>query len=260
MTREDITSYINQPEQLNRHSLDEIQKLVETYPYFQTAHLLYVKNQHNVGSLKFMESLRYASSYIGDRSLLYYLIHNLIAEYRTDPVKYGRKYAEPTDDNIPAKDDGISLVASSVKGEIKPVEKSDTGQRTTLVSSGDDISYSFTNWFDHLDRVKTAEPGDTFKDRRRIIDNELIDSFILNQPSIKPKVEQPEERKDISEAFVKTDDNLMSETLAKIHISQGYYSRAIHAYEKLSLKYPEKSSYFATQINKIRELKDNPNL
>jgi len=49
-------------------------------------------------------------------------------------------------------------------------------------------------------------------------------------------------------------DALVSDTLAKLLVQQGHYDEAKEMYEKLILKYPQKSSFFAAQIAKLKEL------
>ncbi|NLN31204.1 MAG: hypothetical protein GX158_08260 [Bacteroidales bacterium] len=83
----------------------------------------------------------------------------------------------------------------------------------------------------------------------------LIDRFIIANPRIEPVREQDDiSFPDISKSSAGERDGLVSETLAGIYVKQGYYSRAIDIYEKLSLKYPGKSTYFASLIQEIQEL------
>jgi hypothetical protein len=103
------------------------------------------------------------------------------------------------------------------------------------------------------------ETGDNITDKpvdhsRKQMQSDLIDKFIIANPRIEPQKDKgylPNDDK--SKPFLEESGGLVTETLAKIYVNQGYYSKAIDIYEKLSLKFPEKSSYFASQIEKVKE-------
>ncbi len=52
---------------------------------------------------------------------------------------------------------------------------------------------------------------------------------------------------------IESDQDLATETLARLHVKQNHPDEAIRIYEKLCLRYPEKKAYFTTQIKKIKE-------
>ena len=103
--------------------------------------------------------------------------------------------------------------------------------------------YSFLDWFDII--------GDNIPKVEKKFD--LIDQFIKNSPKIEFSQEKKSDPDVIIEAKIK--DELITETLAKIYVTQKKYNKAIKAYEILSLKYPKKSSFFADQIIDIKKLK-----
>ncbi|WP_293784794.1 hypothetical protein [uncultured Pedobacter sp.] len=81
----------------------------------------------------------------------------------------------------------------------------------------------------------------------------IIEKFLKEDPTIKPP--KPEQIDNENKAKKSAEDNydLVSETLAKIYIEQMLYHKAIDTYKKLSLKYPEKSRYFADLIQSIEK-------
>ncbi len=81
---------------------------------------------------------------------------------------------------------------------------------------------------------------------------DLIDTFIANNPKIVPK----ENLAKVKTKKVTKFDNkeLMTETLAKVYLEQKKYKNAIQAYKILSLKYPEKSGFFADRIKAVQKI------
>lgn len=107
------------------------------------------------------------------------------------------------------------------------------------------------------EKIKSKEYFDinSYQDGDNQSEDDLISRFVKENPRIKPK-EINEEIEDISKESVEENVDLLSETLVKVYIKQGLFEKAIQSYKKLSLKYPEKNTYFASQI-KILEDKIN---
>jgi hypothetical protein len=92
--------------------------------------------------------------------------------------------------------------------------------------------------------------------------NSLIDKFLQTNPgSIRRVAEEGnsaenENRLNVAEKSVTENDELITDTLAGIYLQQKNYDKALKAYKKLSLKYPEKSIYFAARIEEIEKLRN----
>jgi hypothetical protein len=87
---------------------------------------------------------------------------------------------------------------------------------------------------------------------------ELIEKFIKNEPHFENKkgfqLDSEYEQEDLSSKKMKNQDEFTTETLANLFFQQKKYKKAINIYEKLSLKFPEKRTYFAGRIQKIKEV------
>ena len=128
-------------------------------------------------------------------------------------------------------------------------------------------THSFSEWlkitsFKPIDRDETSnipeEKSDT-KPRKKESSItkkfELIDKFLESNPKIVPSKDTP--KIEIKPEDTVKHDGLMTETLARIYLEQKNYEKAIQSYKILSLKYPEKSGFFADQIKAVKQLQEN---
>ncbi|WP_256011140.1 hypothetical protein [Desertivirga xinjiangensis] len=84
-------------------------------------------------------------------------------------------------------------------------------------------------------------------------EDDLIERFIKEEPQIKPPLANMLDTENKARKSSEDNLDLVSETLAKIYIDQMLYHKAVDTYKKLSLKFPEKRTYFAAQISDLEK-------
>ena len=105
------------------------------------------------------------------------------------------------------------------------------------------------------EKSKKAAVKETKKSRPKQQDQKIIiDEFIENNPKIKPvkPTNKKKPSEDLSAKSTEFKPEASSEYLARIYIEQNKKKKAIAIYESLSLKFPEKKSYFASLIKKLK--------
>lgn len=76
MNRNQFISFMDHPDKLSGNDGILLAQLLKTFPYFQTAHLLYAKSLHNEHSVHYNTQLKTTATYATDRKVLHYLITN----------------------------------------------------------------------------------------------------------------------------------------------------------------------------------------
>jgi len=261
-------NYLHHPELLDDRSLVDIEKILDEYPYFQSARLLQIKNMNNQGSISYDRELKRVAVWVADRSKLFYLLDSRVLlpvnEYvAADKPSLTVNISDLTIDfsaltNVTEfeSENKISPSDKDMNDELSQLIMSGSAQASPFFNVGDKVDLEdFINTFKKKSPLEKLEPKSpqNIEDRRK----KLIDNFIIDQPRIVQK-DTNQILPDINASIqIAQEPEMITDTLAKIYINQGKYEKAILAYEKLSLKYPEKNSYFAGQIKKIKELSNN---
>ncbi|MGA1772423.1 MAG: hypothetical protein ACO39T_09155, partial [Flavobacteriaceae bacterium] len=139
---------------------------------------------------------------------------------------------------------------AAVSQQIEPIDTEPQTEKPKTVSPEIPATFSFTEWINQLDSKEQAQEHNNPQSDDKW---GLIDAFIEKNPSIGPirktaTFDDPLKGNEIPQ------NELMTETLARVFVKQEKYEEALKAYTILSLKYPEKNSFFADQIKAIKRL------
>ena len=271
----DYTYLINKPDAINERHHASLEKVIEEFPYFQSARVLRLKHLYNQDSYKYNYALKVAAAFTTDRSVLFdFITSNSFVTVQNG--YYEQKLAELLNINVvgsevietsiptesPANIDTLEQsILSSIKESNQPEEntevKLEIGKPLDFTINE---KHSFQEWlqlsrFKPIERTSSENTISENDDKKKKLD--IIDKFLEANPKIPPITKDAVQV--APEPTIEDKSYLMTETLARVYLEQKKYSRAIQAYEILILKYPEKSSFFADRISEINKIQQNNN-
>ena len=313
MQAKEFINYIKNPNSLEKESVKELQKLVNDFPYFQSAHLLLSLASKKWDASVYQKSLKKTAIVVTNRSHLFNLIQQfeisntviedsdhqkLVVEEVLEPIdstkelnilKATELLIENSDSEITetefqqkTKPNAQEVLENEIAKQVVSaiVEKQMFNlSDTQLVFNQNKEPENFTDWLRLIQKSNKQLSAENILDtyiennsdiktrleKGKIINQEsalnkklknlaLIDKIIENSPGqIKIKDDQkfysPEHN---AKESLLENEHLVSETLAKIYALQGSVNKAVRAYEILSLKFPQKSAYFASLIQKLK--------
>ena len=275
----DYTYLINKPSAINEKQIDALGKVLDEFPYFQSARTLRLKGLYNQDSFKYNYALKVSAAYTTDRTVLFDFITSdtFVAIQKG---LYDKKILELLDISVVDSEQfhlEIKLetntnsieqsILTSINGAFETDENTKTAVEKLDIGTPLDFSvnekHSFQEWL-QLSRIEpivrekenVTDVETSLMESGKKTKAELIDTFIETSPKISP-VRKDAFSSTYSESTHVDTTSLMTETLARVYLEQKKYQKAIQAYEILILKYPEKSSFFADRISDIKILQQN---
>ncbi len=232
MVKADYIYFLEKPIEIKNQQTTDLKLIVNKFPYFQSARALYLKGLKKQDSFKYNNELKVTAAHTSDRAILF--------DFITSDAFHKTVEKKNIHQQIAVKKSNETLTEVSNNLNIgKPL---DFKQSETL---------SFNQWL----QLSVKKPIVRASEKKKApIDTKatIINQFIQNNPKITPV----HKNKNIVVSLSENTNNssLMTETLAKVYLEQKKYGNAIQAYRILSLKYPEKSGFFADQIKRIQIL------
>jgi hypothetical protein len=241
MQAKEIIELMNQPATLDEETLKDLQNLIEEYPYFQTARVLYALNLHANKDSRFNAELRKAACYTVDRKKLFYLVEEKFAhQFEVDNQEQKAEAAADTSFHL------IDFFLAE-KGEEEKENKKPENVGPQLIST-DYLSYVLSE--------ETLQQEET--EAAPLQHQDTIDKFLEEDEKspIKIVFKEKDEQTENPPPGLNTveESSFFSETLAKIYLKQKKYAKSLEIIRKLNLLYPEKNIYFADQIRFLEKL------
>ncbi len=258
MNKDEFTGYLEDTSLLNTKSIVSLNELISEFPYCQSARILLTLNLFGDKNIRYDSELKTTAVYVSNRGILRKYIDKLSVDEvkevpaRKVPVAKEKPKQEEVIDKIDANKQEVGTDDELAKQKLD-------NSNEVIEDNAESIAEVKIILERHIRELelenekskKTEKPIKSHKSGKQ--KNDIINDFIKNEPSIsRPKTKFYNPIEKAKESIV-DNENIVSETLAGIFFDQGHLLKAIKIYEKLSLKFPEKSSYFAALIKKAEK-------
>jgi hypothetical protein len=169
-------------------------------------------------------------------------------EEQQEPIEKNSHLIQPIYTEDYFLHEGVEISNELPEPEELIPQQQDDGQQSLMVMR------SFSEWLSYF-KTKSKEQQEEEEDKKAL--KTLLQKQKLAAAIEEENEEIPEQVFEMAVNSITQEDGLASESLAEIYVKQAKYDKAIDMYRKLSLRNPQKNTYFARKIEEILKEKQS---
>ena len=264
ITNTKINEWLANPQEVAQHRSHLLEQYAKEFPYFSIAQYL---NCLKSDSTQWKNiSLRYnihptlgyilRAKYKGEYKILFESYNCIKEENDSQEDSHSKTLHQNIEEDIlnfapPQQEyfkiEGIDISDNLPKdwNELSFRNKPEENPEQALM-----VVMPFSEWLKHLSKLSLKEKAEveSKKSLRALWQKEKLAIALEEETE-----EIPEEVFEMAVNSIAKQDDIVNESLADVYVRQEKYQKAIDIYIKLSLLYPEKNTYFASKIEKLKK-------
>jgi len=276
----EFTYLLNNPEAVTKAQTIQLRTVLDEFPYFHSGRAIYLKGLQQQESYLFDDALKTLAAHTANRAILFdYVTADIFEPHQTAKKIQNSEIlahnlevvdVQVIDPSIEHPETSLDKATSDAildkdlfeeKMISKPAISTTIDEEKKFVNFNTKDRHSFEDWLHYAAPQKLSKNVANTPSHHQAQSNlernkkfELIDRFLAESPKIVP---EKDHKTSLNINSAAPEIEIMTETLAKVYTHQKKYKKAVKAYKILSLKYPEKSGYFADQIRALQALDKN---